>query len=747
MAHSRRLTAAERFAELSRVGTALMGELDEKRLLHMIAKSACRITRAAFAAFTLRPINEEGHPLVPAEGELFRLVAIAGVNAEQEQQLNRMKLGGKGILEPIFHYGVPVRIDDVQKYQDGSPFIYTFPATLAQNTAPCTDTVASPEASNDTSTSNVPAPLELYYQGIPPHHPVIRSFLGVPLLDRKREVRGGLLLGHPKPNHFTEEDESILVGLAAQAAVAIENARLFFLSQKRAQELDMIFESIAEGVIVIDEEGRVIRENDTAQQLREQLEHDKNGAKALDKLIHNPVQRALQGSFQQDMPVTITVAGEERQYTISTSPLRMEHLTLFKINADRLIAGAIIVWHDVTLSHNIMLERREREEVVAQLIMFKKILNALPSAVYLVQGKDARMVLGNEQVTGIWGAEWRQGQPLEEFLHQNNIQVFDVEGRLLEKEQLVTWQIVNTGIISGYRQAVIRQVDGTHIPVMTNGILLNAEDTQVTPQLFKRLNDPTAPEPLGLIVIQDVSALKETERIKDDFLSIAAHELRTPLAILMGFAQTLLVQTARGKGGELAGWQIEALQGIEHAGQRMTENVSDLLDVTRLQAGRLELIREPTDLITMARRVAKRLQVTTHTHTLLVHTDQEYVIVEADSRRTEQVLGNLLNNAIKYTPQGGPIDVMVTQDMEKKEAVVSVQDHGIGIPEHQHAQMFGRFMRADNAHDFRGTGLGLYLCRELIERQGGNIWFSSVEGEGSTFFFTLPLISDENKLF
>ena len=116
------------------------------------------------------------------------------------------------------------------------------------------------------------------------------------------------------------------------------------------------------------------------------------------------------------------------------------------------------------------------------------------------------------------------------------------------------------------------------------------------------------------------------------------------------------------------------------------------------------------------------------------------LVVPLDPGRIEQVLSNLLGNAIKYSPQGGPVEVAVWQDREMGEAILSVRDQGIGIPAHQQARLFGRFARADNARQIAGTGLGLYICRALVELHGGRIWFESVEGRGSTFFMALPKV-------
>ena len=238
-------------------------------------------------------------------------------------------------------------------------------------------------------------------------------------------------------------------------------------------------------------------------------------------------------------------------------------------------------------------------------------------------------------------------------------------------------------------------------------------------------------------------ALRETTQRMDEFLGIVAHELRTPLASLRGFAQTLLVQTAQGKGPHLAAWQEKALAGLDLAAARLGELTDDLLDMARLQAGQLELHPEPTDLVPLVQRAVTRLQLTTERHSIVLVPSVERLVLSIDPRRIEQVLSNLISNAIKYSPKGGAIEVTIAEESERQEALLSVRDPGIGIPAQQQAQIFQRFVQADNARAYgiEGTGLGLYLCRALVERHGRRIWFESVEGQGSTFFFTLPVVS------
>jgi signal transduction histidine kinase len=212
--------------------------------------------------------------------------------------------------------------------------------------------------------------------------------------------------------------------------------------------------------------------------------------------------------------------------------------------------------------------------------------------------------------------------------------------------------------------------------------------------------------------------------------------------VLKGFAEMLLYHTARGRGQQLADWQREALQEIDEATLRLDKLTEDLLDVTRLQAGRLALSRTPTDLVELTRRLMTQRQLTTQRHSIALDTTLSSLVVEVDQARIEQVLTNLLSNAIKYSPQGGSIKLTIREEREQGVALLSIRDQGIGIPSQQQARLFGRFMRAENARtsDITGTGLGLYLSRELVERHGGRLWFESSEGTGSTFFMSVPLV-------
>ncbi|HLI91644.1 MAG TPA: PAS domain S-box protein [Ktedonobacteraceae bacterium] len=382
-------------------------------------------------------------------------------------------------------------------------------------------------------------------------------------------------------------------------------------------------------------------------------------------------------------------------------------------------------------------EQQAHASTEARLAFLQQILDALPSSVYLVYGQEARLLLANQAASSVWGARWPLDQSMLEFLRVNQIAIFDPQGHPLPPERYATLRAVQRGETVLQQQESIRRPDGSSLPVLVNAVVLS-----VQPPWRRITQEDGQPTRVVLVMHQEVTALKEAEALKDEFVGIAAHELRTPLAALKGFADMLLLQTQRGHGPPLAGWQQEALEEIKQATTRLVTLTEDLLDVTRLQAGRLQLQCTPTDLIALIRRVAGQMQQTTTRHQIEVHTPEQPLVADIDLERMEQVLTNLIGNAIKYSPQGGPISIELLVNTEENMVQVSVKDQGIGIPRHQHAQIFGRFMRADNARTWGigGTGLGLYLCRELVERHGGRLWFESEEGKGSTFSFTLPLV-------
>ena len=238
--------------------------------------------------------------------------------------------------------------------------------------------------------------------------------------------------------------------------------------------------------------------------------------------------------------------------------------------------------------------------------------------------------------------------------------------------------------------------------------------------------------------------LKELDRMKSQFLSIASHELKTPITAMSGFLQVALRRVRRLGEGEAAAPVAEGLRGITEQLEvvyrqtgKLARLVDELLDVSRIQTGRIEFRYGDVDLSELANEVATRMQLTTTTHEITVRRDSENVVT-ADRDHLEQVLNNLLTNAIKYSPTGGAITIDVRPD--DGGVRVSVTDQGIGIPEKELEAIFGLFYRSPDraARDAAGMGLGLYISKEIVVRHGGRIWAESGGVKGSTLNVVIP---------
>jgi signal transduction histidine kinase len=224
--------------------------------------------------------------------------------------------------------------------------------------------------------------------------------------------------------------------------------------------------------------------------------------------------------------------------------------------------------------------------------------------------------------------------------------------------------------------------------------------------------------------------------VRDQFLSIASHELKTPLTSLLGNTQLLRRRAARDK--TLAEHNQQVLGVIEQQAIRLKKLIDALLDISRIQNGQLILSQQPIDLEALAQRMVREVQPILQQHTIEFAGLGAPLMVEGDELRLEQVLQNIIQNAVKYSPSGGTISVQV--NAKNGHAYVSISDQGIGIPQPALKQLFQRFYRAENAEarQISGMGVGLYLVKEIVKLHGGTIEVDSTEGVGSTFTIRLP---------
>ena len=238
----------------------------------------------------------------------------------------------------------------------------------------------------------------------------------------------------------------------------------------------------------------------------------------------------------------------------------------------------------------------------------------------------------------------------------------------------------------------------------------------------------------GLLVVRDITGPHEVERLKDEMLLIASHDLRLPVTVIKTEAQLL----RRGIRRDSASLDTLDAGLVTIVGQadRLSKLLSLLFDLSQIEAGRLEIKPAPMDLRVLISTIIAGIQVTTERHQLTLRAPPE-VTGCWDERRLQQVVGNLLTNAVKYSPNGGPITLSIRTG--KRSVTVRLRDHGVGLGADEALHVFERFYRAEGIRQLEGTGLGLYICQGIVTAHGGRIWAESAgPGQGSAFCFTLP---------
>jgi two-component system phosphate regulon sensor histidine kinase PhoR len=241
---------------------------------------------------------------------------------------------------------------------------------------------------------------------------------------------------------------------------------------------------------------------------------------------------------------------------------------------------------------------------------------------------------------------------------------------------------------------------------------------------------------LGAIaVFHDITRLKRLEKIRQDFVANVSHELRTPLTTIKGYAETLLEGALK---EEVA---PQFVQVIKRHTDRLTKIVEDLLMLSKIESREFQLKREVISLPGFVDDVIDFVKEPAEKKKISISRDQipSSLSVEADRNYLEQVLINLLDNAIKYTPEGGRVMISAIEK-DQREIQFSINDTGIGIPKEDIPRIFERFYRVDKgrSQESGGTGLGLSIVKHLVQAHGGSIWVESQIGKGSTFYFTLP---------
>lgn len=319
----------------------------------------------------------------------------------------------------------------------------------------------------------------------------------------------------------------------------------------------------------------------------------------------------------------------------------------------------------------------------------------------------------SEAVRRLFGHTGVVDQPWDALLHpQERILVGESLKEFLDSDR-ETW-------VAEYR---FQRGDGSYAWVLDRGIVIRDE----------------AGKPLRMIgTMMDISERKEAERMKSDFVSFVSHQLRTPLS-----GMNWMLELAA-EAGDLPPQAAEYIADARESAARLGTLVNDLLDIARLESGRTIMAQEPVRLDEITRSVLREMNslIVAKRHTVRVDSNGTAPVL-GDQQMMRQVIANLVSNAVKYTPDGGQIDIAIVPRRDRVEW--SVRDNGMGIPQVAQGRLFEKFFRADNAisREAEGTGLGLHLVRLVIEHAGGQIWCESEEGRGARFAFTLPTVQRE----
>jgi two-component system, OmpR family, phosphate regulon sensor histidine kinase PhoR len=246
----------------------------------------------------------------------------------------------------------------------------------------------------------------------------------------------------------------------------------------------------------------------------------------------------------------------------------------------------------------------------------------------------------------------------------------------------------------------------------------------------------TAGPSAAVLVLHDISELRRLERVRQDFVANVSHEFRTPLTAIQGFAETLLSGAL-----EDPAHREHFVQIIRDHAERLARLTEDLLKLSRIEAGKLDLEFQPVSVYQMVQSCVEtvRFKAARKELVLDVRIPEGLPAVKGDSNGLHEVLQNLLDNAVQYTPPGGRLEVSASNGGEH--VTVTVSDTGIGIPQAEQERIFERFYRVDAARsrEAGGTGLGLSIARHIMEAHGGRLWVESEVGAGSRFHFSMPL--------
>lgn len=399
---------------------------------------------------------------------------------------------------------------------------------------------------------------------------------------------------------------------------------------------------------------------------------------------------------------------------------------------DSITADSVVVQTIIACGTHIaaaLAHARLHESVRNERARLRSVLDQLPEGILLTEAMDGSISYANQAAGNILGIPYKQlsGTQLHRYM-----QDYTVTG--LDGQPGLPWYFTVIRALSGEvlngQETIVIQPDSNKVFTLSSSAPLRNESQVITG---------------AVTVFQDITAQKSLEQQKNDFLSIASHELRTPITSIQGFAEILQSQTT--DGGPLDRASLRAINMIAEESQHLTQMIEDMLDLARIEQTQLQLTLAPHNILATLSRVIESYTLRMREHEF--HYAPEGIAGESllciyDEERIIQALSNLLNNAIKYSQSGSAIEIGLRPvcpfSGKPREVEIWVRDQGIGIAASELSLIFNRFYRSSKLdRSFSGFGIGLFLVKEIITRHSGHVRVESVDGQGSTFFITLPL--------
>ncbi len=389
--------------------------------------------------------------------------------------------------------------------------------------------------------------------------------------------------------------------------------------------------------------------------------------------------------------------------------------------------GFLLVASMITLHRDSLALLKKREKTEQQLEQRSAILNQViahaPLGVARI-GIDMRVLEANPRLGTLLLAPARilVGSLVGDYLAPDELH------RLIE-----VWKPLWKGEVDTVEgESPVRRADGSDIWLHWSITAVRNQQNRID-YFLAMFEDITGKHEAEEAAMANLAGLERLNQLKSEFVSMVSHEFRTALVGIQGFSEILLDES-------LSGDEVKGLANdINSDAQRLNRMIGEMLDLDRMEAGKIRLNPKPVDVNTLVRDAAERGEVSSDKHIIKINLDQALPIISADPDRLVQVISNLVSNAVKYSPEGG--DVTISTRTQNGEVVVSVADHGVGIPPEFISRLFGRYERFESNRTSKvvGTGLGLAICRQIVELHGGRIWVESEVGSGSNFQFTLPV--------